>query len=80
MGLGKLNLSRPYRDWMTQALADLGANLLPITVAYADAQSGLPDHHRDPFDRLLVAQALVDGLSVVSADAAFDPYGVTRVW
>jgi PIN domain nuclease of toxin-antitoxin system len=80
VGLGKLTLSRLYRDWMNQALADLGATVLPITVEYAAVQAGLPDHHRDPFDRLLVAQALVDGLAIVNADADLDPYGVTRIW
>jgi PIN domain nuclease of toxin-antitoxin system len=58
VALGKLTLSRPYRDWMNQALADLGTAVLPITVEYADAQAWLPDHDRDPFDRLLIAQGL----------------------
>jgi PIN domain nuclease of toxin-antitoxin system len=40
----------------------------------------MPNHHRDPFDRLLIAQALVEGLTLVSSDVAFDQYGVTRVW
>ena len=39
-----------------------------------------PPHHKDPFDRLLIAQALVEGIPVVSADVALDPYGVTRLW
>ena len=80
LGLGKLALSLPYRQWMNQAIADLGLALLPITVEYADAQAALPWHHRDPFDRLLIAQALTEGIPIVSADAVFDPYGVTRVW
>jgi PIN domain nuclease of toxin-antitoxin system len=49
-------------------------------VEYAEQLSMLPPHHKDPFDRLLIAQALVAGISVVSADAAFDQYGVTRIW
>ncbi|HSO81522.1 type II toxin-antitoxin system VapC family toxin [Thiocapsa sp.] len=40
----------------------------------------LPPHHRDPFDRLLVAQARQEGLTLVSSDTAFDAYGVTRIW
>jgi PIN domain nuclease of toxin-antitoxin system len=80
VGLGKLSLSLPYRQWMTKAIADLGASILPITVDYADAQSALPQHHRDPFDRLMVAQAQLEKVSVVSADPAFDLCGVTRVW
>jgi PIN domain nuclease of toxin-antitoxin system len=79
-GLGKLSLSMPYRDWMNQAIADLGLSLLPITVEYADREAGLPRHHADPFDWLMIAQALVEGIPIVSADAAFDPYGVTRLW
>ena len=80
VGTGKLRLSGSYRAWMTKALADLGAAVLPITVEYADAQAGLPFHHRDPFDRLLVAQALTEGISIVGADAQFDAYGVARIW
>jgi PIN domain nuclease of toxin-antitoxin system len=80
VGVGKLTLSGPYRPWMIKALTDLGAAVLPITVEYADVQAGLPFHHRDPFDRLLVAQALVETVPVVSGDAQFDAYGVTRVW
>lgn len=79
-GLGRLPLSMPYRDWMNRVIADLGLVVLPITVEYADAQAGLPKHHGDPFDRLMIAQALTEGISIVSADVAFDPYGVTRIW
>jgi PIN domain nuclease of toxin-antitoxin system len=80
VGLGKLTLTIPYRQWMDQAIADLGLVVLPITVAYADGQASLPWHHRDPFDRLLIAQALVEGIPIVSADPQFDGYGVTRLW
>ncbi len=80
VGLKKLTLTKPYREWMTQALADLDAVLLPITVEYADVQAHLPTHHRDPFDRLLIAQASVEHFPVVSHDAALDAYGVTRIW
>ena len=80
VGQGKITLSMPYRLWMETAIADLKLTILPVTVAYAERQAGLPPHHKDPFDRLIIAQALVDGISVVSVDAAFDPYGVTRIW
>jgi PIN domain nuclease of toxin-antitoxin system len=40
----------------------------------------MPKHHKDPFDRLLIAQALVEAIPIVSVDAAFDAYGVTRLW
>jgi PIN domain nuclease of toxin-antitoxin system len=80
VGQGKLALSLPYRPWMEKAIADLKLTILPITVEYADRQATLPPHHKDPFDRLLIAQALVEGIPVVSADAAFDLYGVARLW
>lgn len=80
VGLGRLSLSMPYREWMNRALADLGATLLPITVEYAAAQATLPNHHGDPFDRMLIAQARVDNLPLVSSDNALDQYGISRVW
>jgi PIN domain nuclease of toxin-antitoxin system len=79
-GLGKLTLSLPYRQWIEKAIADLSLAILPITVEYADAQSRLPYHHGDPFDRLLIAQSFTDAIPIVSADSQFDAYGVTRVW
>ena len=80
IGLGKLTLSLPFRQWMGSAMTDLGVSLLPITVDHADEQSRLPKHHGDPFDRLLIAQAHVEGLTIVSNDAVFDQYGAARVW
>ncbi len=80
VGLGKLTLSCPFRQWMEQAIADLSAGVLPITIEHADLQAGLPRHHGDPFDRLLVAQAVVEHASIVSNDAALDAYGVARLW
>ena len=78
--LGRLPLSLPYRQWMDKAIADLGLILLPITLDHAERQASLPWHHRDPFDRLLVAQAQVESMPIVSADAKLDIYGITRIW
>jgi PIN domain nuclease of toxin-antitoxin system len=80
VGLGKLTLSLPYRDWMNKAIADLGLSVLPITVEYGNGQAALPWHHRYPFDRLLIAQAVTEGVPIVSADAQLDAYGITRLW
>lgn len=63
-----------------KAINDLHLVVLPITVEYADAQASLPLHHGDPFDRMLIAQTLVEGISIVSNDLQFDAYGVTRIW
>jgi PIN domain nuclease of toxin-antitoxin system len=79
VGLGKLHLSQPFRRWMTQAVADLGLTVMPITIEAADVQAALPFHHKDPFDRLLASQAIVDSIAVVSADAQLDAYGANRI-
>ena len=80
VGQGKMALSIPYRQWMATAITDLKLDIVPITVEYAERQAMLPAHHKDPFDRLMIAQALVDGIPIVSADTAFDAYGVIRIW
>ena len=80
VGLKKLILALPYRQWIDQAIADLEMSILPITPNYTDAQIQLPMHHRDPFDRLLIAQARVENVAIVSSDAIFEQYGITRTW
>lgn len=80
VSLGKLSLSLAFREWMDRAIADLGVALLPINVEYADAAAHLPDHHGDPFDRMIVGQSLVEGVSVASSDAILDKYGINRLW
>ena len=62
------------------AVADQGFEELSISVADAERAGRLPGPHRDPFDRLLIAQAQAHDLVVVSVDAAFDRYGVRRLW
>lgn len=80
ISIGKLSLSRDLGDLADRELAEQGIPVVPIEARHAIAVRGLPFHHRDPFDRLLVATALVDGLTIVSRDPVFDAYGVTRVW
>jgi PIN domain nuclease of toxin-antitoxin system len=80
VGLGEMKVSRPFRPWIEQAILDLELSLLPITIPHAEAQANLPHHHGDPFDRLLIAQAFVEGMTIISVDAQFDAYGVTRIW
>jgi len=80
VGLGKLILSLPFDTWMRQAVTDLRLTILPITIECADVQSKLENHHRDPFDRLLVAHARVWGVPIISSDPIFDRYGIQRIW
>ena len=70
--LGKLKVTSD----LLEAIQEQGFDLLPITPVHADSLKDLPMHHRDPFDRLLVAQALLEKLTVVTTDAVFGKYGV----
>lgn len=79
-GLGKLTLGEPAATYLPAALARTGFDLLTISLVHATAVESLPAHHKDPFDRLLTAQAFIEGIPIISADPAFDPYGVTRLW
>ena len=74
--VGKLTIE----DGWSRALARLGFDALPVTSIHAEAVEHLPWHHRDPFDRLLVAQAKTEDLELVSADTRLAAYGVGLVW
>jgi PIN domain nuclease of toxin-antitoxin system len=71
IGAGKLRLARPVRDMITSA----GFDILPITLEHANLAGTLPWHHRDPFDRMLAAQALIERLTLITADEQLLPYG-----
>jgi PIN domain nuclease of toxin-antitoxin system len=79
-GIGKLALGEPTATYIPNALARAKFGTLPITLDHVVAVERLPPHHRDPFDRMIVAQALAENVAVVSADAVLDAYGVTRLW
>ena len=80
VGLNKLTLAEPYEDFMNHAIADNNLTVLETSVKHAAVLTTLPFHHRDPFDRLIIAQAITEEIAVVSGDTAFDAYPVTRVW
>ena len=78
--LGKLVLRTPLNELIDAQLTALGARVLPIETEHAVAVADLEFHHRDPFDRLLVAQALVEQVPLLSCDAQLDEYPIDRVW
>ena len=80
VSLGRLSLTQPFRHFLTSQMEINGFNQLQIEITHLDVVRGLPLHHRDPFDRLLAAQCIADDLTLFSADAAFDPYPVKRIW
>ena len=78
-GKEKLQL-RDDTSRIVEIARESGFSMLPIGLAHALAVQNLPPHRGDPFDRLLLAQATHENLTLVSRDAAFDAYGVPRVW
>lgn len=80
ISLGKLKLAQPYETLIPQQLAINGIRLLDISIEHTSLLTVLPFHHRDPFDRLLIAQSKIESLPVVGSDSIFDAYGIKRVW
>ena len=80
VGLGKLDLDDPLAELVDRGAGDNSIALLGIAKEHAIAVSALPHHHADPFDRLLVAQAMREGMAIVTCNPAFGAYAVKRVW
>jgi PIN domain nuclease of toxin-antitoxin system len=80
VSIGRLTLSAPFDVLIPDQLSLNGIELLGIEVSHTSAVSTLFFHHRDPFDRLLVAQAIVENMPLISVDTAFDMYAVKRLW
>lgn len=78
--LGKLKLALSVQRYVVEHVAANAFNVLDIDIRHLGRVEGLPQHHGDPFDRLLVAQALTEDLPIVSADPSFRKYGVKRIW
>ncbi len=78
--LGKLRLPLAFDELFPAALEARGFSILPIQAGHLHHYHTLPLHHRDPFDRLMIAQALAEGMTIVGCDEVFDDYGVTRIW
>ena len=78
--IGKLTLTQSYEVFIPQQLEQNSIEILPVKLEHLVVVSTLPFHHRDPFDRLLIAQAMVEKMPIVGIDKAFDAYSVTRLW
>jgi PIN domain nuclease of toxin-antitoxin system len=77
--LGRLRLPVPPQEYVPTRLQRSGVQALPVHHTHALHVAGLPAHHSDPFDRLLIAQALLEGLTILTADRHFEAYGVPLV-
>jgi PIN domain nuclease of toxin-antitoxin system len=80
ISLNKYSLPEPYEQFMERELATNQFRILPIEPKHTAALTSLPFHHRDPFDRLIIAQAMIERIPVISGDEAFAAYPVTRLW
>ena len=80
ISIGKYSLSEPYQTFMEREIAANQMRLLAIEPKHTALLATLPFHHRDPFDRLLVAQATVEQIPLVSADTTLDAYPIPRLW
>ena len=80
LSLGKLHVKQPFNEFIPSQLRRNNILPLDISIKHVLTVAELPFHYRDPFDRLLVAQSLVEGYPIISADAALDAYHVARQW
>ncbi len=82
VSLGKYELTESYDEFIQHALFDNGFVILPIEPRHASRVVSLPHFkdHKDPFDRMLVAQSLVEDIPIVGVDDKLDLYGITRLW
>lgn len=78
--LGKIELPEDPERFLTEQLHRNAVGVLPVNLGHAMGVYSLPDHHRDPFDRLLVAQCVSEGLPLLSRDTAFERYPVEVIW
>lgn len=80
VNLGKLVFAVPYQQLIDDAIGSNGFKILPIETRHTAIIASLPLHHRDPFDRMLIAQAIAEDAAIVSIDTAMDAYSVQRLW
>ncbi len=80
VSVGKYRLNGAFDAFWRKGMADNDIRLLPIEVKHADRLISLPYHHKDPFDRLMIAQAIEEDIPFVSGDSLLDAYGVRRIW
>lgn len=80
IGLGKLHFHAPFESFLIDQLAINQIEVLPVQMAHAIHVRALPHHHKDPFDRLLVAQAQVEDLPLLTSDPQIRKYDIKTIW
>jgi PIN domain nuclease of toxin-antitoxin system len=79
-GIGKLRLPQPAKEYVVSRIEHSGMKTIPLHIHHALRVAELPQHHRDPFDRLLIAQAQAEGLPLMTADSTIAKYDVEIIW
>lgn len=79
LSLNKLQMTMPF-ETLKDYITDNGFQILPLRFDHALQVSRLPFHHRDPFDRIIIAQGMVEKMPLLSADHQFDHYAIERIW
>lgn len=80
ISLAKLSIDQPLQSFIHEHIYGNNIEILFIQTKHILPLESLPFHHKDPFDRLIIAQALVEGIPIISKDAWFDSYLVQRIW
>jgi PIN domain nuclease of toxin-antitoxin system len=80
VSIGKLKLQRPYEEFIDICLNKYAFVILPVEPKHTRHLITLVFHHRDPFDRLLIAQAIEENVPIIGNDEEFDPYPIKRLW
>jgi PIN domain nuclease of toxin-antitoxin system len=80
VSLGKLEMPAPFTDFVNEQLHENSITLLEIKTSHAGIVATLPFHHRDPFDRLIIAQSQSEAFPIIGRDEIFDRYGIKRHW
>jgi PIN domain nuclease of toxin-antitoxin system len=80
ISIGKYQLPTSYDTWMRDQITINTFEILPVLIEHTAILTNLPFHHKDPFDRLIIAQSICENIPVISADRTFDNYPITRLW
>ena len=80
VSVGKYKFTTSFEAFWAYGLQANSMRILPLELRHATVVSALPYHHKDPFDRMLIAQSLAEQIPLVSGDLSLDPYGITRIW
>ncbi|CAN5585976.1 type II toxin-antitoxin system VapC family toxin [soil metagenome] len=78
--IGKLSLPDTFANFIPSQIRQNDIEILPPAMSHLVKVSTLPSHHKDPFDRLIIAQSIVENLPIASSDSVFDAYGIQRIW